>query len=532
MMLQPQYDIWFTDMLLSPKCDLFRGTDGDVYVWVDTPNGKTTLPLDSQEGDARVTEMFERENKGVIITPAEKKRASVLAYGRILDKPAREVFLRVGHDGEAYYLDLHTQPKTYVRFNAKGWVLTDKVPVHFREGQGQLPMQLPVGVSDDNAGFKTLRSLLTINDLQWHCLLPLLVSYMLPDIQRPILLLTGEQNSGKSTFVEIVKTLVDPNSAAIGGDVPDPRNFFIKVSSTWVSTFDNLSGLDGKQQDAICQAATGGSFQTRRLWTDRGLVTITIKNPIILAGISNVAGRGDIASRAVLFELQSIDRQDKLISAESITRRLLDAGPSILRALLNLAVAVLKLQPKIEAPPNVRPAAYGKIGLAVEQAMGWYPGTFEKSYHFTRQSLHDDVLDNYIVISALMQHLESKKSAGEYSEHPDVLLSMLKAKDSDESRAMPKNAAVFTKVLKDCAPAIRKQYGWDAQSGRTNQGRKWTFTYTPPVPMTAPVPASKATPPEVLAVAAKLKPKHKESLGQSVKRITTKKGTHVHKEKK
>jgi len=517
----PQYDRLLTDLLLSEKCDLFRGTDGDVYVCIDTMAGKTTLPLDSQDGLARVTALFDQEHE-YIISKNDKERGARLAYARVMDKPAREVFLRVGHDAEAYYLDLHTQPKNYIRFSADGWNKTDTVPVHFREGQGQLPMQLPVGVSDDNEGFRTLKGLLTVTDAQWSCLLPLLVSYMLPNIQHPLLLLTGEQNSGKSTFLEIIKTLVDPNAAMIGGDVPDPRNLFIKVSSTWLPTFDNLSRLDDKQQDAVCQIVTGGTYQTRRLWTDKDQVTITCKNPVILSGINNVAGRGDIASRAVLFELQSIDRQAKLVSAETITRKLKEAAPSILRALLNLTCAVLKLQPQIEAPPNVRPAAYGIIGRAVEQAMGWRPGTFEQAYHVTRQSLHDDVLENSVVMGSLLRHLAAYKSAGKYKENADVLLAKLAANESDDvtrSRMWPSTAATFGKTLKNCAPALRKQYGWDAEQTRDMHNRYWKFTHNPPKAV-----AVAATSPAVVAPLAARLTQPKESLGQSVRRVRKTKG--------
>jgi len=518
MKLQEEFDEPLAEMLLSPKCDMFKGTDGDCYITVDSPHGKVTLPLDSEGGGAVITGMFHEQEKH-ILTVSEKERGERLAYAKIYWKPQRPVFLRVGRDETYYYLDLQTQPKVYVRFNADGWQLVDSVPVAFREGQGQLPMPIPLK-SDTFAekGFDLLRyKLLRVSDAQWRVLLPLLVSYLLPDIQRPLLLLTGEQNSGKSTFLEIVKTLIDPNIATIGGDVPDERNLFIKVNSTWLPTFDNLSRLDDRQQDALCRIVTGGTYEVRRLYTDKGMVTITCKNPLILSGITNVANRGDLASRAVLFHLESIDRAANLISSEALTARLKEASPLILSNLLNLTCKVLKEWKSISAPARVRPASYGTIGLAVEQAYGWHPGSFEASYHLTRQSLEEDVVENKPVIQALLQYLEPYKAAGEHEINPGELLGKLQLM-SDESltrsNMWPKTPATFAKDLARCAPALRKQYGWDAEMVRDMHKRSWKFTYREPV-----VTETKREVPAAIKLAAQKLAPPRESLGKTVRRI-------------
>jgi len=516
MKLEPEHDNLIAELLLK-SCDFFKGTDGDCYITVDSPYGKVTLPLDSQEGTAIVTGMYHQQADH-IIERAELERGARLAFSKIIWEPAREVYLRVGRDAEHYYLDLKTTPRKYIQFGADGWRIVNSVPIHFREGQGQLPMPEPLkGDTFEEEGFTALRRLLTINDLQWRCLLPLLVSYMLPDIQHPLLLLTGEQNSGKSTFLEIIKTLLDPNSAAIGGDVPDPRNLFIKVNSTWVSTFDNLSRLDEKQQDAVCQIVTGGTYQTRRLYSDAGLVSITAKNPVILSGISNVANRGDLASRAVLFELQSIDRLKRPIPAEMLTAQLNRAQPSILRSLVNLACAVLNARSQTEAPARVRPASYGVIGLAVERVLGWPTGSFVEAYHMTHRPLEQDVIENVPVITALVSYLDQYRKDGEHTIGSTELMLML-ASYADEtvvrSALWPKRPADFSKLIVRCLASLRKEYGWDAVQSRDMTHRYWKFTYKQPEQPTAR---------PNIELPVKLRPRPKESLGQSVRRVTREK---------
>jgi hypothetical protein len=151
--------------------------------------------------------------------------------------------------------------------------------------------------------------------------------------------------------------------------------------------------------------------------------------------------------------------------------------------------------------------------------LGWRIGTFEQAYHLTRQSLHDDVIENHVVMGSLVRYLTNYQLAGECKEHSEVLLAKLTAQETDDavtrSQMWPKSAAMFGRTLKNCAPALRKQFGWDVEQTRDMTHRYWKFTYKPV--STAAIVRPEPTD-AVKAVAARLT-QPKESLGQSVRRV-------------
>ncbi len=59
----------------------------------------------------------------------------------------------------------------------------------------------------------------------------------------PVIVLSGEQGSAKSTFCAILRALLDPNSAPLRALPREDRDLFIAATNGHVLTFDNVSGL-------------------------------------------------------------------------------------------------------------------------------------------------------------------------------------------------------------------------------------------------------------------------------------------------
>ena len=59
----------------------------------------------------------------------------------------------------------------------------------------------------------------------------------------PVLTVIGEQGSAKSTLMEILRSLIDPNVANLRSPPRDDRDLFIAAGNAHVLAYDNLSGL-------------------------------------------------------------------------------------------------------------------------------------------------------------------------------------------------------------------------------------------------------------------------------------------------
>ena len=89
---------------------------------------------------------------------------------------------------------------------------------------------------------------------------------MRPNGPFPVLVLSGEQGSAKSTLARLVRLLVDPNTAALRAQPKDERDLVIAAKNSWVLAFDNLRYIPAALSDAIVPPRHGW-----RIWNKAAL---------------------------------------------------------------------------------------------------------------------------------------------------------------------------------------------------------------------------------------------------------------------
>ena len=140
--------------------------------------------------------------------------------------------------------------------------MIDNPPVRFRRAAGMQPLPMPVS----GGSVEALRSFLNV---QSDTDFVLVVAWALACLRNrgpyPVIVLSGEQGSAKSTFSAILRALLDPNTAPLRALPREDRDLFIAASNGHVLAFDNVSGLPAWISDTLCRLATGGGFAVRQL---------------------------------------------------------------------------------------------------------------------------------------------------------------------------------------------------------------------------------------------------------------------------
>lgn len=216
-----------------------------------------------------------------------------------------------------------------------------------------------------------LRALLNVDDEQWETVVAWLIAALLPGITRPVLLLTGEQASGKSVAAKMLQHLVDPGAPL--RQLPTEENQWrAVVGAARVVAFDDVARLTDWQADALC-AAVHGSVTGQRALYEEPASEASVDRAFILAGTLTLDEvRADLAERLVVVELtQLTERRPESDLWEAYS----EARPRILGALLDLLSAVLgKLTPAAREKatrgdiPAGRMADYGMVLAALEEA--------------------------------------------------------------------------------------------------------------------------------------------------------------------
>ena len=204
------------------------------------------------------------------------------------DAPERLVHVRVGGLDGRLYLDLVDPTWRAVEIDTAGWRVIDNPPVRFRRAAGIQPLPVPVvGGSIETAAVLPQPAvgcrLRGGGRLDTRCLRD--------RGPYPVLALSGEQGSAKSTFSRSCGRLLDPNTAPLRALPREDRDLFIAASNGHVLTFDNVSGLPLWISDTLCRLATGGGFAVRQLYTDQDEVLFDAVRPVILNGIEEIITR-------------------------------------------------------------------------------------------------------------------------------------------------------------------------------------------------------------------------------------------------
>src|SRR5215469_16231220 len=278
------------------------------------------------------------------------------------------------------YLDLGDATWRAVEIDTTGWRVVDNPPVRFRRASGMQPLPVPI----QGGSITALRSFLNV---QTDSDFVLVVAWALAVLRNrgpyPVLVLSGEQGSAKSTFSAILRALLDPNTAPLRALPREDRDLFIAASNGHVLAFDNVSWLPAWISDTLCRLATGGGFAVRQLYTDQDEVLFDAARPVILNGIEDIVTRPDLADRAVFLTLEPIPEERRRSEAE-LWASFETERPCILGALLDAVVEGLKRLPETNLPKLPRMADFALWATAAELAL-WKQGTFWAAYASNRE---------------------------------------------------------------------------------------------------------------------------------------------------
>ena len=366
---------------LAQSAELFHAPDGTGFADLDISGHRETWPIRSKGFRRWLARCFYEATGGAPSSEALQSALNVIEARAHFDAPELAVHIRVGGLNDRLYLDLGDQSWRAVEIDATGWRIIDSPPVRFRRAAGMQPLPMPMS----GGSVEKLRSFLNVKtDADFV----LAVSWLLAAFRDcgpyPVLVLSGEQGSAKSTFSALLRALLDPNTAPLRALPREDRDLFIAANNGHVLAFDNVSGLRDWISDTLCRLATGGGFAVRQLYTDQDEVLFDAARPVILNGIEDIVARPDLADRALFLTLEPIPESRRRPEAELWTAFEVDR-PCILGALLDVVVEGLKRLPETRLEELPRMADFALWATACETAI-WPAGRFWTAYSSNRSS--------------------------------------------------------------------------------------------------------------------------------------------------
>jgi hypothetical protein len=334
---------------LAQTAALFHSPDGTGFADLNINGHRETWPIRTKGFRRWLARRYFEANGGAPSSEALQSALNVIEAKAHFDAPERVVHVRVGGLDGRLYLDLGDEAWRAVEIDTAGWCVIDNPPVRFRRPAGMRPLPMPM----PSGSIETLRSFLNVqSDADFVLVVAWALACLRDRGPYPVIVLSGEQGSAKSTFSAILRALLDPNTVPLRALRREDRDLFIAANNGHVLAFDNVSGLPAWISDTLCRLATGGGFAVRQLFTDQDEILFDACRPVILNGIEDIVTRPDLADRALFLTLEPIPEVRRRPEAElwaafeaersRILGALLDAVVEGLRCLPDLLVGVLR----------------------------------------------------------------------------------------------------------------------------------------------------------------------------------------------
>jgi hypothetical protein len=437
-----------TLLSIAERFDLFHSADGTDFADIDIDSHRETLALHSKEFKDRLEYDYFREVKDAPPRDAVQSAISTLKSRAKYEGPEHPVHVRIAGQEGRWFLDLADRERRAIQITTEGWSIIHNPPVHFLRPGGMLALPVPErGGSIDN-----LKPFLNLRDQNDFVLVAAwLTAALRPRGPYPVLAVSGEHGSAKSSLSRLLRSLIDPNVAPLRPIPKSSRDFFIMAKNGHVMALDNLSGIPNWASDALCQAATGGGFATRKLHTDGEEILVYVTRPIILNGIEEIMGRPDLADRAISVVLEHITSPQP---EEDLSNEFERAQSRILGALLDGVAHGQRTLPQVRLNEYPRMADFAKFATACEGAY-WSPGTFSTAYSANRAHAVDKMVEVDSLASALKDLLSMRT---EWVGTATDLLGIItnNAGSLIHDRDLPKSPALLSKHLARSTPLLRE----------------------------------------------------------------------------
>jgi len=465
--------------LVTEQCELFFDTQADSsFVSVDINGVDHTLAIGSKAFVEWISFTYYSDTKtdktpGVSASESAIKQASFALAGIAkFDGIAERVHLRIADHNNGHYIFIGDDRLRVIEVLATGWRILEKSPVRFWRSASMQALPIPQTGGD----LSQLWNFINIPEDDRLLVLAWLLECFRVETGFPVLALSGQQGSAKSSTQNKLRQLIDHNSVNLRAAPKAVEDVFVSAGCNWLSSFENISHLSPNMQDALCTLATGGGFASRTLYTNKEESIIEVKRPVIINSIPRVVTAQDLNDRAISIECPKIAyREEVEINAEWEL-----AKPAIFGGLMDLFVKSLALLPKVKLINPPRMADFTRLGEAMTQALGQNPGVFDALYKSNRAESIAAALESSPVGVAVRDMVDDYHGLSEVVFYGTVkaLYEKLSSSTHHSGEGWPRSPKGLSEALKRQTPALYSLGVDIVQSSkpeRTDSGRGFTI---------------------------------------------------------
>jgi hypothetical protein len=448
---------------------IFYDQLGRLYVTIRINEHIENILLDSKRFKSLIRkEILEKANKTTNDDKIERLVKSIQAE-MIFDEniEQKELSLRVaGLDGNTIYYDLTNQKWEIVKITSEGWevVKDNLIPLFKRYENNCRPQVYPIKDENNERFFKDFLNLFNLRDGTDRLLLEnYLISLFVPEIQKAILVISGNGGGAKTTIFSLIKNIIDPSTFDTLSFCSNKNELIQALEHSYVSYFDNVSHISQEVSDTICRAVTGSGDSKRELYTTDGVFVYKFKRCIGINGINVVNTKPDFIDRSLILKVERIP-EAKRRKEEEIKKEFERLKPYVLGYIFDVLVKYLGYKEKHKGEvifKNLpRMADFAESCEIISRCLGYSENAFINAYRENIDNQNDEIIEASPIAESIIIFMENKKQwIGTPTQLYQYLCDIISQVDSNLKRSAywPKGPNRLTYKINEIVPNLLKR---------------------------------------------------------------------------
>lgn len=371
------------------------------------------------------------------------KIKNILSYTAREENKSIRLDLRFSGDKDNIYYQLDEQKVVHISKNMEGYEIIENNTPRFRWFSNMKSQVLPI--ENNDVKLSEMFELFNIPEEERLIFLIYLISLFIPNIPKPILIISAEKGSGKTMLTKFIKDLADPSILSSTSLSNDVRALIQLLDHSAVINFDNLQKLSNTQSDILCRAYSGDAIMSRQLYSNDEEFIVEYKRAIILNGIDCPAYKSDLLDRSILIDLERIDSKKRKSEIE-LYKIWNEKKAFYLDLIFKVLSRSLQYYDTIEIEEMERFADWQKWGIAIASTFGQeYVEKFKVEVKKIISKQDFEVIENNAIAREILKFMEDKT---EWSGTPTELLGVLKSNVSIEDLKYFSTSSALTRKIR------------------------------------------------------------------------------------
>lgn len=329
-------------ILEHKKLRFIKDRLGNLFVDVETTNGKYTVNTCSTEFTELIINLTLKEFK-LILSPQEIQTltTTLIANAKFEEELQKfETYERVGFDDDGNFVYKLSDCR-FVKYNKKTVSIEESTSAKFRTLR--LREQVCPNLDVKNVDvLDFIYNFFNCSSFEGDVVLLTWMLYTLKpnrddaEIINPILLLNGEVETGKTTTLRFISSIISPEESGIE-TLSTVDNLALISSNRFLTTLDNVGKLSETMQSELLKTSTSATRTTDTKFKNNVPFTVKWKTWLALCGDNDVLGNDSLLNSSILIKLEG---RETILSSDILTK-------NFNAQLANFLGVVFKLMPKI-----------------------------------------------------------------------------------------------------------------------------------------------------------------------------------------